>query len=961
MAVVQNTYTGDGVTVLYSLSFSYLDQADVKVSVNGTIVTNYIFATTSSIQFLTAPGAGAAIRIYRETDIDQASATIFPGSAIKAQDLNDNFTQTLYISQETKNTADEALTTSQTAVSGIANATTTANNALNVATNAAATANTAFTTANTANSTANAATSTANNALSVANAANATAVSADTKADQALIAVSSAVATQLVANVAAIPVAPANNTYVEVQNSTGIESFTPLAGIPVGFVGDSGLTVKIVYSTTGPTWNWISYAPNNAEQRYLKRTGGTLTGALLADDSTSTAAPPIAFDGDTDTGLAHPGANEIALVSGGTVRLSSDGAGNISIPGTLNVVGAVTENGQGLISAGDTNVITSSMLVDGTIVNNDVNANAGVEATKLSFIQPPSNSSGSPILGVARTVSSKLREVVSVKDFGAVGDGIADDTLAIQKTFDWLAQRQVDTGIQGPYGHVHFPQGVYKLTSHVNVYGYVSITGVGTGYIMGSIIRQATANADIFRFFSNFLDLGLGVNVQGLIFEHMDGDGNNTGTGVALKFPRIATHYPPFNGQVMASASHYIRDCRYGALYRFGKFAEFETGGDIVITGCCIDVLRGAEAIKIGSINFPTAVGDVRIVNNLFWSANTSINVAHAENVLISDNIFSQQEVVGGSAIKLKSDTATITAGKINAVIVSNNMFTTHHRCLDMDGSAINVTYSNNTHKNCLNHPLVLGGNQQLRRFKLTNNRFHLANNFVDPAGEIPTTTYPNANAVINFTTSSTLVDSEIIDNRVDANGVNAVTQIFNDTGSASYLGSGMTIRNNVIENNTSLKGAYLTYVPASANELVVNSQRTFTGLPSAQPLFYFEQGGLSPEESVTFEIDYEVRCLSSVNLGTRVGKLACALLRLNQAGPATTQGVITELVGIADDYNGSGGVNLPIVQFTYTYSPNPSVNVTVTWPAYASTSTIVTCKAHSFRSTGTVIIKSAT
>jgi len=100
MAVVQNTYTGNGSTVLYSLSFPYLDQTDVKVSVNGSVVTNYIFATASSIQFLTAPSAGAAIIIYRETSNDETSATIFPGSAIKAADLNNNFTQILYAVQE---------------------------------------------------------------------------------------------------------------------------------------------------------------------------------------------------------------------------------------------------------------------------------------------------------------------------------------------------------------------------------------------------------------------------------------------------------------------------------------------------------------------------------------------------------------------------------------------------------------------------------------------------------------------------------------------------------------------------------------------------------------------------------------------------------------------------------------------------------------------------------------------
>jgi hypothetical protein len=100
MAIVQNTYTGNGSTTIYSLSFSYLDKADVKVTVNNVLVTNYIFATASSIQFSTPPSAGAAIRIYRDTDTDQTKATFFAGSAIKAKDLNSNFTQTLYGVQE---------------------------------------------------------------------------------------------------------------------------------------------------------------------------------------------------------------------------------------------------------------------------------------------------------------------------------------------------------------------------------------------------------------------------------------------------------------------------------------------------------------------------------------------------------------------------------------------------------------------------------------------------------------------------------------------------------------------------------------------------------------------------------------------------------------------------------------------------------------------------------------------
>lgn len=62
---------------------------------------------------------------------------------------------------------------------------------------------------------------------------------------------------------------------------------------------------------------------------------------------------------------------------------------------------------------------------------------------------------------VATTVQTKLRETVSVKDFGAVGDGVADDTAAIQAAIDSIAA----TG-----GSVYFPvPAIYLITSQINV------------------------------------------------------------------------------------------------------------------------------------------------------------------------------------------------------------------------------------------------------------------------------------------------------------------------------------------------------------------------------------------------------------------------------------------------------------------------------------------------------------
>jgi len=103
MAITQNTYTGNGSLTEYSFTFPYLEESDVKVSLDGTIqpTTAYSFANATTISFNTAPADGAAIRIYRETAQEATPATFFAGSAIRASDLNDNFLQQLYVAQET--------------------------------------------------------------------------------------------------------------------------------------------------------------------------------------------------------------------------------------------------------------------------------------------------------------------------------------------------------------------------------------------------------------------------------------------------------------------------------------------------------------------------------------------------------------------------------------------------------------------------------------------------------------------------------------------------------------------------------------------------------------------------------------------------------------------------------------------------------------------------------------------
>jgi hypothetical protein len=186
MAIIQNLYTGNGSTVLFSFSFPYLEEDHIFVSLNGTLTTAFTFPNANTVQFNTAPAVGVAIRIFRETPLDQPEAVIFAGSAIRASDLNKNNNQLLYVAQESNFEAESATTTANTALVNSTTAISTANGAVSTANTASANASAAVSTANTASSNASAAVSTANTASSNASAAVITANTAAANASTAL-------------------------------------------------------------------------------------------------------------------------------------------------------------------------------------------------------------------------------------------------------------------------------------------------------------------------------------------------------------------------------------------------------------------------------------------------------------------------------------------------------------------------------------------------------------------------------------------------------------------------------------------------------------------------------------------------------------------------------------------------------------------------------------------------------
>jgi hypothetical protein len=391
VAYSYQSYNGNGSTVLFAVPFPYLVRSHVKVYIGFNILTGsytselsegvgFTWVGGTQIQCSTPPGSGQVLTVVRQTPTSTRLVDWSDGAQLTAADLDTADLQGLYALQEQQDrndasvaqsasalsTANSAAATAAAANAAAAAVTQTANTALTNSTNAVSTANTAAAAASSASSTATSAASTANtasatagSALTTANAATSSAASAvgvantaSAKADQALAAVSSAVAYQLKANISAIPASPADNTYIEVQDSTGIETFSPLAGRPASFVGDPGLTVRLRYTTAGATWNWLNYFATNPETRYLRLAGGAISGSLGVNTSTPSAPLHVA-------GIARIGANSTADAE---LQIGVGATGNRNA--YIDLVGDATYTDYGLrLWRGDTGPNTNSHLL----------------------------------------------------------------------------------------------------------------------------------------------------------------------------------------------------------------------------------------------------------------------------------------------------------------------------------------------------------------------------------------------------------------------------------------------------------------------------------------------------------------------------------------------------------------------------------------------------------------------
>lgn len=330
----------------------------------------------------------------------------------------------------------------------------------------------------------------------------------------------------------------------------------------------------------------------------------------------------------------------------------------------------------------------------GTVTDSSVAANAGIQSSKLSYFQ---GSSGA----VARTVQSRLQDWASAKDFGAKGDGVTDDSAALQA---WL-------NALGPTIAGLLPAGTYicrNLTYGSNI----------TIFSEGATLKLpgTAAASDYIMLNSNF---GSGAGVYGTSNVQFLGaltfDGNNTAGGTNSPFSAIkvqnlymenvAFQNYPYIGAAFGGCNNvtlkgvYTTNC--------GKPAQSTEGGASVWLG---------PYTSDGTLSSQFTIRDF-VASSNHWSA----LYANANHLLLDGFRFTnnkESSIFANSTANFLTicngiiDTATVMNISAEGIeIGASNVTISNVNITNTDSSAIaltdvfNCTISNVVTSNCVRNP----------------------------------------------------------------------------------------------------------------------------------------------------------------------------------------------------------------------------------------------------------------
>lgn len=118
---------------------------------------------------------------------------------------------------------------------------------------------------------------------------------------------------------------------------------------------------------------------------------------------------------------------------------------------------------------------------------------------------------------VVRTVQAKLDDFADVRDFGAIGDGSADDTAAINRALYQLYCVEANTQIRRT---LYFPAGTYRITETIIIPTYAKLVGEGancTTIYLDTSSDISSLSAYVARYGDSLQQTGVNIGNNGAV------------------------------------------------------------------------------------------------------------------------------------------------------------------------------------------------------------------------------------------------------------------------------------------------------------------------------------------------------------------------------------------------------------------------------------------------------------
>lgn len=274
-------------------------------------------------------------------------------------------------------------------------------------------------------------------------------------------------------------------------------------------------------------------------------------------------------------------------------------------------------------------------------------------------------------------------QTANVFDFGATGDGVTDDTAAIQAAINYCVANtnsgSSTTPAKGPIT-LTFPPGYYKVSAPLTVTGTIAIAGQANAeFSSGTRIFQTTSN-DLFFVKPSVTNPTFSIENVTLL-------STIAGTGHLINFQPTGTTY--FN-------SNRITNCCFSNPQQ----ASIRLcGDDVKIQGCTFDVSGySGLAIELGSNTSGDSVTNSSITEcNFFNIPVRCISVYNASSIRIENNVVSQN---GSSKTIAFVDGLDTSATQFYAISTSSNTLTGVSRMF-AGSAATNCVFSNNIAYDC--------------------------------------------------------------------------------------------------------------------------------------------------------------------------------------------------------------------------------------------------------------------